>query len=186
MKHLGRLVCGLVVAVACVTVGVHAQGQGPKVKTKVKCEMKTVAGAYALVRPDLASGSGYGVTDQLALTSDGVAYWYQSTAFDWFVSPGSFIPMIGSWGCLPDGNRVITTIGVNYVSTGLDLEKYHQTRYTQEMSVMDDDSLQTVHRVLKHFAMTDDPLDPAGGIVTSDSYAVYEFLRIRTVLSDIR
>ena len=149
-----------------------------------KCDPQKVPGSYIALRPDVFSGSGFAVLDQLKLGSDGTAYWYQSTAFDLLVSQGSFIPEIGSWKCLKDGTLVVTTIGVNYHTVGgQDIAKDSNSRFTQKLSVVDSDTLQNIQSVFRFFALTDDPLNPTGGIPT-DSFAVFQYKRVRPITSE--
>jgi len=150
-----------------------------------ECDPEKVAGSYIALRPTTFSGSGLGVLDQLKLGSDGTAYWYQSTAFDLLVSQGSFIPEIGSWKCLRDGTLVVTTIGVNYHTVGgQDIAKDSNHRFTQKLSVVDSNTLQTISRVARNFALTDDPLGPLG-VPGPTSTAVFQFKRVKPLPSDI-
>lgn len=102
------------------------------------CDSEKVAGSYVGLRPNTFSGSGLGLLDQLILAKDGTAYWYQSSAFDLFISGGTYIPQIGSWKCIDRKNLVVTTVGVNYANAGSDIIKNANTRFTQKISVIDD------------------------------------------------
>ena len=98
--------------------------------------------------------------DQLKLSSDGTAYWYQSTAFDLMLTAGTYIPEIGSWKCLNDGSVLVTTVGTNYDSTGGDIHISQNTRFTQKLTVVNNDTLQPTDRITTDTALSDDPLGP--------------------------
>jgi hypothetical protein len=150
------------------------------------CTVKKATGSYVALRPTTVSGSGAGILDQLRLNSDGTAYWYQSTSFDLLVSQGSFIPQIGSWQCNADGTLLVTTIGVTYHSTGTDIAKDSNERFTQKLSVINDDTLQVIIRVFKDFPLTTDPLDPAAvPSSTRTGTTPFQFKRVKPVPSDI-
>ncbi len=150
------------------------------------CSVKKQAGSYVALRPTTISGSGASILDQLRLNSDGTAYWYQSTAFDLLVTTGSFIPQIGSWKCLDDGNLLVTTIGVTYHSVGTDIVKDSNERFTQKLSPTNDDTLTVIIRVFKDFPLTTDPLDPtAVPSSTRTGTTAFEFKRVKPVPSDI-
>jgi len=154
--------------------------------TADECIVKKVTGAYVALRPNTVSGSGPSILDQLKLSSDGTAYWYQSTSFDLLVTAGSFIPQIGSWKCQEDGTLLVTTIGVTYRSTGTDEVKDSNERFTQKLSVVDDDTLQVITRVFKDFPLSTDPLDPAAvPSSTRIGSTVFQFKRVKPVPSDI-
>jgi hypothetical protein len=118
------------------------------------------------------------------LTSEGTAYWYQSTAFDLFVTTGSFIPQIGSWKCIDDKTLVVTTVGVTYVSTGNDIQKFQNERFTQKLSVIDDKTLQTVARVQRHFNLTDDPLGP-NAVTITPLIGQFQYKRVKAFRADV-
>ena len=152
------------------------------------CNPNKVAGAYVRNRPNTFSGSGPGLIDQLVLNNDGTAYWYQSTAFDLMVTTASFIPQIGSWKCIDNSTLVVTTVGTTYHSTatasGPDLVKDGNQRLTQKLSIVDDDTLQTLVRVFSDLPLTEDPL---GSNVTNTSVSTVQvpYKRIKPILSDL-
>ena len=148
------------------------------------CKGKKVVGSYVRQRPN------FEIIDQLTLNSDGTAYWYQSTAFDFLVTGGSFIPQTGSWTCTDDGSVVVTTIGTAYRSTGADLVKDTNGRLTERLSVIDNDTLLPTHRQFRDFALTDDPRGPNGFNVRGCSPATggcpaNTYQRIKPIISDV-
>ena len=151
-----------------------------------KCEK--VPGSYIRVRA--LAGDPFSLLDQLTLGSDGTARWYQSNAFHLLVTEGSFIPEVGSWKCQRDGTVLVTTIGASYRSEILpggitDIKLDHYTRFTSTYSIIDKDTLQTIRRVFRDFALTADPLDPNGGTNIRDSSLVTQFKRVKPLASDI-
>jgi len=124
-----------------------------------QCDANKVAGTYLRNRPAAFSGSGFGVLDQLVLTSDGTAYWYQTTSFDLLITGGTFIPEVGSWQCLDKSTIAVTTIGANYFPNGAgDIVKANYDKFSQKLTIQDDNTLQVVLRISRTYALTDDPL----------------------------
>ena len=145
------------------------------------CERTKVAGAYLR---HLQNGDD--IYDQLVLTSDGVAYWYQSTAFDFFLTTGSHIPAIGSWKCIDDKTLVVTTIAVEYGPVPGDLAKQNSARLTQKISVVDSNTLKPLVRVFKRFALSDDPLNPNSVPLSSTTTTfATPYKRIKPLKSDV-
>lgn len=148
------------------------------------CDSEKVAGSYVGLRPNTFSGSGFGLLDQLILNKEGTAYWYQSSAFDLFVTTGTYIPQIGSWKCIDGRNLVVTTVGVTYASVGNDIVKSQNTRFTQKISVIDDKTLQTVARVQRFFLLTDDPL--GSNVVGTTTFTdQFQYKRIKPFKNDV-
>jgi hypothetical protein len=148
-----------------------------------ECDPKKVPGSYIGLR---VSTPEFGVLDQLKLNSDGTAYHYQSQAFHQLINGGTFIPEIGTWKCLRDGTLVVTTIGVGYVPDGGgDIKIDHYKRGTQKFSVLNGNTLETIRRVFRNFLLTDDPLDPNGGTIILDSTVVFQYKRVKPLLSDV-
>src|SRR5437764_1583953 len=98
------------------------------------CSPTTVAGSY------VRQLSPY--IDQLVLSLDGTAYWYNSSSYDQILL-GTFQPELGSWTCLADGSVLVTTVGSTYRQnspTGdvpqsgqpLDIHIYKNVRITQK------------------------------------------------------
>ena len=150
-----------------------------------ECDPDSVHGSYVALRSDF-SGSGNGTLDQLVLGKGGTAYFYRSTSFDLMLTTGSFIPEIGSWKCNDDGTLVVTTIAVNYAPvSGPDLAKYQNRRRTQKLSVVDSNTLQSIIRVSRYFALTDDPLGSNWiGSPVSDT-TQFVFKRVKPFKSDL-
>ena len=147
-----------------------------------ECDPQKVAGSYIGQR---IISLDFGILDQLRLNSDGTAYWYQSNAFQQLITGGTFIPEIGSWKCFENGTLVVTTIGVTYAPVaGPDIVIDKYKRFTQKLSVLNSSTLETIRRVDRAFALTDDPLNPNGGIITLDSFAVFQYKRVKTLTSD--
>lgn len=151
------------------------------------CDKDKVAGAYLRQLHGVTPAPpGPDVFDQLLLTSDGTAYWYQSTAFDFLVTGGSFIPGVGSWKCIDDYTLVVTVISVNYHSLGGDIEKDTTFRFTQKISVVDSNTLKPLNRVTKVFALTVDPLSAtAVPLSTGQNTNQTLYKRIKPFRSDV-
>jgi hypothetical protein len=112
--------------------------------------------------------------DQLTLSIDGTASWFNSASFD-SILLGAFIPEIGSWTCLADGTVLVTTIGSNYFQNSpsgdipqppqpLDINIAENIRFTQKLSVVNRDTLVPTHRINTHIPLSNDPLGP--GVAT--------------------
>ncbi len=159
--------------------------------TASTCNPFTVAGSY------VRQNSPY--IEQLTLGVDGTAYWFSSASFDQILL-GTFIPLVGSWTCLPDGSVLVTTIGSNYsqnspygdipqVGQPLDINLANNVRLTQKFTVVDLDTLQATDRVRTRIALSDDPLGP-GVVAASCSPSGTPcnpgpYKRIRPQLTDI-
>ncbi len=155
-----------------------------------KCSPFTVAGSY------VRQTNPY--IDQLTLGIDGTAYWFSSSSFD-SILLGTFTPEIGSWTCLDDSTVLVTTIGSVYVQNSaagdvpqpgqpLDINLDHNSRITQELAVVDLDTLQQTDRIVTSIPLSNDLLGPgvAHGCTPSGTpcnSAPYK--RIRPQLTDI-
>ncbi len=155
-----------------------------------KCTPFTVAGSYVRqISPYI---------DQLTLSVDGTAYWFQSSSFDQILL-GAFIPEVGSWTCLPDGSVLVTTIGSDYFQNSpfgdipqlgqpLDINIGENLRVTQKLTVVDLDTLQQVDRIVTHIPLGNDPLGPGVARGCSPSGSPCDpapYKRIRPNLTDI-
>src|SRR5262249_44179699 len=136
------------------------------------CNPFTVAGSY--VRQNVGALPGNGVArspyiDQLTLSIDGTAHWFNSASFD-IILQGAFIPEVGSWTCLADGTVLVTTIGTLYLQnspsgdvpqTGqpLDINIFVNHRLTQKLTVVDRDTLQPTAQTGSRIALSDAQLD---------------------------
>ena len=78
---------------------------------------------------------------------------------------------------------MVTTIGTNYRALGGDIVKDSYDRFTQQLSVVDDDTLQTLARVSTNILLTDDPLSATGTASVSTVEVPYK--RIKPVVSDL-
>jgi hypothetical protein len=155
-----------------------------------RCNLFTVTGSY------VRQTNPY--IDQLKLGIDGTAYWFNSSSFD-LILTGAFIPEIGSWTCLADGTVLVTTIGTNYsqnssfgdipqTGLSLDINIFENIRFTQKLSVVDQDTLRPTHRINTHIPLSNDPLGP--GVVTACTPSgtpcnPSPYKRIRPQLTDI-
>jgi hypothetical protein len=132
------------------------------------CSPSTVAGSYVrLLSPYI---------DQLVLSLDGTAYWYNSSSYDQILL-GTFQPEVGSWTCLADGSVLVTTVGSTYRQnspTGdvpqsgqpLDINIYKNVRITQKLTIVDHDTLHQADRIVTQTALSSNPLG-AGTVVAS-------------------
>ena len=147
------------------------------------CNPFTVPGSYYR-----QGAAGY--MDQLTLSIDGTAYWYQSSAFDFFVTAGSFIPQVGSWTCLLDGSVLVTTVGSDFLPNGGgDLRIANNNRFTQKLTVVNSDTLLPTHRTSTITPLANDPLGPGTSTscrptATPCGPSVYK--RIKPVAADIQ
>lgn len=151
---------------------------------KPKCKADKVPGSYVRLNPIST------FMDQLRLNSDGTAYWYQSAAFHHLVSEGAFNPHIGSWKCLDDGSLLVTTIGSNYRPTvpAGDIELFQNERFTEKLTVVNNDTYQPTHRIFTSFLLLDDPLGSNGvatGCTPLNPCAPYAYKRVKPFPSDI-
>jgi len=134
-----------------------------------KCSPFTVTGSYVRqIAPYI---------DQLTLSIDGRAYWFNSGSFDQILT-GAIIPEIGSWTCLKDGTVLVTTIGSAYGNHSpfgdipqpgqpLDITIDLNLRITQKLSVIDRDTLRATHEIATRTPLSNDPLGP--GVVGARS-----------------
>jgi hypothetical protein len=155
-----------------------------------RCNPITVTGSY------VRQTSPY--IDQLTLSIDGTASWFNSSSFD-SILLGAFTPEIGSWTCLADGTVLVTTIGSQYFQNSpsgdvpqlgqpLDINIAENIRITQKLSVVSLDTLQQTHRISTHVPLSNDPLGP--GVVrsctpTGTPCDPSPYKRIRPNLTDI-
>jgi hypothetical protein len=131
----------------------------------IPCNPFTVAGTY------LRHDSTVEFIDQLELHIDGTAAWYQSTAFDFLVTGGTFIRQVGSWKCVSATRLVVTTIGMEYTPTQTpnpfppnnlvtDETIFAYQRLTHQLDVVNINTLNRTRRVGKEIKLSDNPLDP--------------------------
>ena len=129
------------------------------------CNPLTVQGTYIRQIPAAE------VIDQLELHIDGTAAWYQSTAFDFLVTGGTFIREVGSWKCVSATRLVVTTIGMGYQPTQTpdafppnnlvtDEAKFAYLRHTHQFDVVSINTLNRTRRVFMEIKLSDNPLDP--------------------------
>ena len=108
--------------------------------------------------------------DQLILSLDGRASWFNTGSFDQFFL-GGFSPEVGSWTCLADGSVLVTTVGAEYSQNSpfgdvpqpgqpLDINIFDNLRFTQKLSIIDRDTLQQTHRTSTRTDLSADPLGP--------------------------
>jgi len=125
-----------------------------------KCSVNTVTGTY--IRQHVSTP----YLDQLRLSVDGGAYYYNSSSFDFLLTGGTFIPMIGSWTCQADGSVLVTTIGSTYGPNGSgDITLNTNYRNTQKLLVVNGTTLAPLNLVVTTTALTNDPFGP--GIITA-------------------
>lgn len=179
-KILSALAMGVLAPAALVILSVSMAPVLADNNNSGVCSGKKVVGSFIRVNP----GNKY--MDQLILTGDGIAYWYQSTAFDFLVTGGTYIPEIGSWACQTDGTVLVTTISTQYQPQSGDEVKDKNTRFTQKLIVVDEDTLAVSARFTREFALTDDPLGNNGTVQGGcTSCPPYTYKRIKPVPTDV-
>jgi len=149
-----------------------------------KCDPEKVPGSY--VRLNTTGNPPF--MDQLKLGSDGTAYWNNSAALQTLITTGTFIPYIGSWKCLSDGNLLVTTIGTNALPSGGDLVLDSTARFTEKLSVLDSNTLQPTHRIFTSILLSDDPLGSgvaSGCTPTGTPCSPVAYKRVKPNASDI-
>jgi len=153
-----------------------------------RCTPALVTGSYV----HQFTTAPYPYIDQLTLSFDGTAYWYQSSAFNFLLTGGTYIPQIGSWTRLADGTVLVTTIGTLYGPSGTgDIIIEDNYRRTEKFTVVDSNTLQAIKNVSTEIPLSDDPLGPgtvldscaAGGSTPCDPAP---FKRIRPLLTDLQ
>ena len=114
---------------------------------------------------------------QLTLHKDGTATEESTAAPDIMLSGGTTSSAVGSWTCRNDGQLVVTLIFAGYVPTGdaashsivptppVDILLFEHVRATYLFSVTDADTLTRTQRRNRVYDATQDPTDPAGGVL---------------------
>ncbi len=161
------------------------------------CNPITVTGSY--VRQITVPFSPNPYIEQLTLGVDGRAYWFSSLAFD-LIMDGTFIPQVGSWTCLPDGSVLVTTIGADYLQNSpffdvpqpnqpFDINIFQNTRITEKLSVVDQNTLRSTQRVTTLIPLANDPLGPGQTSSCSPSGTPCQpspYRRIRPLVTDLQ
>ena len=157
-----------------------------------KCTKDRTAGTY------ISKNAGQPFIEQLILTSDGTAYWYQGTAFEFFVTGGTYIPAVGAWKCINDTTLVLTVIDQNYHPVSApnpfttpptvppyvvdeDVDSY--TRLTSRLVVQDSNTLVRNFRAAGDFVLTNNPLGTPD--VTTTTTVPRTYSRVKVFTSDI-
>ena len=153
------------------------------------CKPGRFVGSYTRAQPlDDVFGDGsviHSFVFQLDLHDDGTASEYWTGLPDFMINGGTGSPWIGSWGCHKDGTLVVTFIFGVYTPTtptgdapNPDVELAGHRRVTYRFSVEDDDTLKQTARRSRIYSATDDPTDPAGGVLAPLDSTVVEYKRL--------
>jgi hypothetical protein len=116
---------------------------------------------------------------QLTLHSDGTASQEDTAAPDIMLSGGTFSSQIGTWTCRSDGKLVVTLMWGNFTPTNdihlgatvtpipppVDIILFGHTRATYLFSVTDANTLTRIQARNRNYDPTQDPTDPAGGVL---------------------
>jgi hypothetical protein len=114
---------------------------------------------------------------QLTLQSDGTVTEQSTAALDIMLSGGTISSRVGSWTCRNDGQLVVTVIWAVYLPTGdaashsvvptppVDILLAQHTRATYLFSVTDANTLTRTQARNRVYDATQDPTDPAGGVL---------------------
>jgi len=115
-----------------------------------------------------ASTESY-IMSQLVLHADGTAYYYQSYAFDLFVTEGSFIPYVGTWK--KQGKHIyVTSYSTNFDPVTLPPNDIHDIaptewlRRVEKLKIVDCDTLTSEQRTIYTIPLDLDPLENQGNL----------------------
>jgi len=127
---------------------------------------------------------------QLTLHSDGTATEESTAAPDIMLSGGTTSSRVGSWTCRNDGQLVVTLIFATYLPTGdaglhsitptppVDILLFQHSRTTYLFSVTDANTLTRTQARTRVYAASEDPTNPAGGVLRPLSTVVVVYKRL--------
>lgn len=152
------------------------------------CKVATVAGSYVRVKQANYSGVDRTFLLQLNLSSDGIALQNFTGGLDLIDYYGGESNDIGSWECREDGKLLVTMYRAEYPAISTDpftagpiqaaeLRRHFLVSYL--FIVTSADTLTTVEIGLKEFDMSEDPTDPAAGILRNPDLNEYEYNRVK-------
>jgi hypothetical protein len=111
----------------------------------------------------------------LELRADGTAARHDTSSLDFIVNTGSSSSAVGSWTCRADGKLVVTTLRALYApiaagtfpeaAPNADVRLDWHLRNTFLYSVDDANTLTQRQSRSRWYASTEDPTDPAGGVL---------------------
>jgi hypothetical protein len=179
MSKRRNVVIALSVLSMLVAIPAFPQGNGSS-----GCKNSKFIGSYTHVDafPDVwGDGSfvNHQLISQLNLHSDGTVTNEFAGGPDLMLSFGLSTPSVGSWSCRNDGKLVVTVIfaiyapttdAINHPSTvpappPVDLFLFEHIRATYLFSVTDANTLTRVQARNRRYNATQDPSDPAGGVL---------------------
>lgn len=192
MSKLRNVVVALSVLSVFLVIPAFPQGHG-----NAGCKTGKFIGSY--IHVDAFSdiwGDGsfveHQLIQQLNLHSDGTVTNEFAGAPDTMLSFGLSTPSVGSWTCREDGRLVVTVIfavygpttdAINHPSTvpappPVDLFLVQHTRATYLFSVTDANTLTRIRARNRRYNATQDPSDPAGGVLRPLNTDVVVFARL--------
>jgi len=184
----------VVVAVAALSIFIAApaKAEGPH----AGCRTGRFIGSYTLAQPlQDVFGDGSVLHTwvlQLDLHGDGTAGQYWTGLPDYMINFGTGSPSIGAWGCRKDGKLVVTFIDAVYLPTtpdanapNPDIALASHRRSTYLFSVEDDDTLKLLEHRNRIYGATDDPTDPAGGVLRPLDTTTAEYKRLAASDADL-
>lgn len=144
------------------------------------CVVRTIAGAYVNTHDQIMT--------QFIFNEDGAAYFNQSNAIDKPITTGTFIPAVGTWEIIDDRfvATLVTTFAAPTVIDGIgDVTPEVYLRITVEFKILDDSTIQTIHRVIREIPLDKNPLTASGRVI-SDSFIERDFTKVSVRLKDLK
>lgn len=127
------------------------------------------------------------IVDQYMFEPNGTVYWNQDSSLILPLTTGTFIAEIGTWKLKGDDIIEMTTIGAGAEMVPGDINLIGSTRRTQQLRIINKNTLQVLRRVLIVFGVNQDPLtSPASaGTVFSNSFAQITLKRVKVQSADL-